>query len=134
MPTIAIINTSEDTIEMLRTALGHHGFTSLAAAHAVDLRKGRQDFTAFLAEHDPRVLIYDISIPYDRNWALLQSMLDLPQMRGRRVIVTTTNKDVLERLVGPTQAIEIHGKPYDIEQIVRAVDKAIQGGSGAGPT
>jgi hypothetical protein len=46
-------------------------------------------------------------------------------MRGRKVVVTTTNKDRLEELVGPTQAIEIVGKPYDLERIVGAVKSAM---------
>ena len=34
------------------------------------------------------------------------------------MIVTTTNQNVLESLVGPTRAFEVHGKPYDIDLIV----------------
>ena len=125
-PTVAVINSSEDTIDLLTSYLAHRGFTSVATAHVRDLRKGLVDFSTFLARHDPRVLIYDITIPYDRNWAFLQSLLALDEMRGRSVVITTTNKEALETLVGPTDAFEIHGKPYDIEQIVKAVERAVQ--------
>ena len=124
-PTIAVINSSEDTVDMLCSALNYHGFTSVAAAHVPDIRRGRIDFAAFLAEHDPRVLIYDISIPYDENWDFLQALLLTDQMRGRRIVITTTTKRVLDRLVGETGAFEIHGKPYDIEQILAAVERAL---------
>ena len=125
-PTIAVINSSDDTIEMLQSALAHHGFTSVVSLHVSDLRRDRVNFAAFLAEHDPRVLIYDISIPYDENWDFLQALLLTEQMRGRRIVVTTTNKRVLDSLVGGTGAFEIHGKPYDIEQIVAAVERALE--------
>lgn len=128
-PTVAVINSSDDTIEMLQASLQHHGFTSVVSAHVNDLRKGREDFVTFLTEHDPRVLIYDVSIPYDRNWEFLQELLALEEMRGRSVVITTTNKEVLESLVGPTNAFEIHGKPYDIEQIVSSVERAVQRGA-----
>ena len=40
-------------------------------------------------------------------------------MRSRRAVVTTTNKRALDTLLGETtDAIEIIGKPYDIEQVV----------------
>jgi hypothetical protein len=45
-------------------------------------------------------------------------------MTGRRIVVTTTNKKVLESMVGPTRAFEVHGKPYDIDLIVSAVERA----------
>ena len=128
-PTIAVINSSEDTIEMLVSALNHHGFTSVVSLHVLDIRNGRVDLAACLAEHDPRVLIYDISIPYDENWDFLQALLLTDQMRGRRIVVTTTNKRVLDDLVGGTGAFEIHGKPYDLEQIIQAVERAARGSS-----
>jgi len=45
-------------------------------------------------------------------------------MKGRKVLLTTTNKRVLESLVGPTDAIEIVGKPYDLDRIVTSVKSA----------
>ena len=42
--------------------------------------------------------------------------------------MTTTHKANLENLVGPTEAIEIVGKPYDLQQIVDAVKRAVERG------
>ena len=127
LPTVAVINSSEDTIEMVRTCLEHHGLKSVVTAHVTDVRKGRVDFAEFLSRHDPRVLVYDISIPYEDNWHFLQSLLKMEQMEGRRIVITTTNKKVLESLVGPNDAFEIHGKPYDIQAVAAAVVRAAAG-------
>ena len=121
---IAVINSSEDTVEMLRTCLQQEGFTSVVTGHVTDIKRGRTDFMEFLAQHEPQVLLYDISIPYKENWNVLRLILDSEEMNGRRVVVTTTNKKVLESFVGKTDAIELHGKPYDLQEIVKSVEAA----------
>ena len=121
---IAVINSSEDTVEMLRTCLQQEGYTSVVTAHVPDIQRGRLDFVSFLAQHDPRVLVWDVSIPYEENWRFLQLLMSSEDMDGRRVVITTTNKRVLESFVGKTDAIEIHGKPYDLREIVESVKTA----------
>jgi CheY-like chemotaxis protein len=123
--TVAVINSNEDTVEMLRQALQQGGFTSVVTAHIHDFKTGIADFPKFVTLHDPLVLVYDIAIPYDQNWTFLRLLLDSEQLRGRKVVLTTTNKKRLEEMVGPTDAFEIVGKPYDIEQIVSAVKAAL---------
>jgi DNA-binding response OmpR family regulator len=123
--TIAVVNSNEDTVEMLRCALQIGGFKSVVTAHIHDFKTGSADFTSFLETTDPSVLVYDVTIPYDRNWTFLRLLLDSEHMRGRKVVVTTTNKKRLEEMVGPTDAFEIVGKPYDIDEVVRAVKAAL---------
>ena len=121
---IAILNSSDDTLEMLRTCLQQEGFTSIVTGHVPDIKRGRLDFVSFLAQHDPHVLVYDVAIPYEENWNFLQLLMSSGEMEGRRVVITTTNKKVLESFVGKTDAIEIHGKPYDLQEIVKSVKAA----------
>jgi hypothetical protein len=73
---IAVINSSEDTIEMVREWLHQSGFENVVSAHVQDIRDGTMDFPAFVERHQPQVFIYDISIPYDQNWRFLQASDD----------------------------------------------------------
>ncbi len=123
---VAVMNSNEDTVDMLRHCLTDHGFTSVVTAHIRDFKTGDEDFKMFVRQHDPAIFIYDISIPYDKNWTFLKLLLDTEAMRGRKVIITTTNKRRLEELVGSTDALEIVGKPYDLERIVDAVKGAMR--------
>jgi hypothetical protein len=121
---VAVINSNEDTVNMLRTVLEEDGFLTVPG-HVNDIQTGREDFLAFLATHDPRALVYDIAPPYEENWTFLKLLLDTEAMRGRQLVVTTTNKAALERFVGPTDAIEIFGKPYDLDLVRQTVRSSV---------
>lgn len=123
---IAVINSSQDTVDMLRETLQHHGFSAVVTAHVDQIKRGQLDFVDFVRQHDPRVFIYDVSIPYVENWRALELLMKTDFMRSRRVVVTTTNKRALDSLLGErTDAIEIIGKPYDLDVVVRAVESAV---------
>lgn len=106
-------------------ALQQAGF-SVVTAHVPDIKRGRQDFVALIERYDPTVILYDIAPPYEENWTFLRLLQDLEPVRGRAWVLTTTNKRMLESLVGPTDAHEIVGKPYDIEQVTAAVRRAAE--------
>jgi DNA-binding response OmpR family regulator len=124
---VALFNASDDTVEMVQQMLNASGLTCLVGCHFADLKKGRIDFSRYLARHDPRVVIIDISPPYKENWAFFQTLRDVTAMKSRGLVVTTTNKKRLDEIVGAdTAAFEIVGKPYDLNQIRNAIDGALK--------
>ena len=70
-PTIAVFNSSDDTVELLRTALEAEGFQTVVG-HIPDVKKGEIDLIDFINHHTPAVIVYDISPPYDANWTFLR--------------------------------------------------------------
>jgi CheY-like chemotaxis protein len=122
-PVVAIINTNDDLVRLLRDELIRHQF-NVVTAHIREIKAGQQDFTAFLSAHNPEVVVYDIAVPYEDNWTFFQTLRKLPTAQNRRWIVTTVNKRVLDQRVGRTDAIEIQGgHADDLDPVLEAVQK-----------
>jgi DNA-binding response OmpR family regulator len=124
---VALFNASDDTVEMVQRMLDASGFNCLIGCHFSDLKKGRVDFTRYLGKHDPDVVIFDISPPYKENWDFFETLRNAKEMEGRGLVLTTTNKARLDETVGKdSDAFEVVGKPYDLDQIKVAIHAAKQ--------
>jgi CheY-like chemotaxis protein len=119
---VAIFNTSEDTIDLLRIVFENAGFVVVTAFTNL-LRDGQIDLETFMRQHQPRVIVYDIAIPYDHNWRLYEHLRAAPACSGVSFVLTTTNIKHVRQLAGSAELHEIVGKPYDLNQIVDAVKR-----------
>jgi hypothetical protein len=125
-PVVAVLNSNDDTVEMLAMMLEAEGMVAVTA-HVSDLRRGKFDFGGFVSEHDPKVIIYDIPPPYDRSWLFFEHLRGLPSMQGRKFVLTSTNPQRVQQIAHPDQPVyEIIGKPYDLQMIIDAVRKALE--------
>jgi DNA-binding response OmpR family regulator len=131
---IALFNASDDTVDMVQRMLGASGFDCLVGCHFSDLKKGTIDFARYLGKHQPQVVIFDISPPYRENWDFFNTLRGGKAMEGRGLVLTTTNKKRLDETVGKdSEALEIVGKPYDLDQITVAIRAALERARGAKP-
>jgi DNA-binding response OmpR family regulator len=120
---VALFNASDDTIDMVEKLLTTSGGEqTLIWCNFADLKKGIVNFGAYMDEYNPEVVIFDLSPPYDENWRFFKTMRDDELMKGRGVVLTTTNKRRLDEVVGEDSlALEVVGRPKDLQEIDSAI-------------
>ena len=120
---VALFNASDDTVDMVQNLLNKAGEAqTLIWCHFADLKKGIVDFDKYMEKHNPEVVIFDISPPYDENWKFFKTMRDDKAMKGRGMILTTTNKNRLDEVLGEdSRALEVVGKDKDLKEIDHAI-------------
>ena len=120
---VALFNASDDTIDMVQKLLIDSGSDqTLIWCHFADLKKGIVNFAKYMERHNPEVVIFDLSPPYDENWKYFKTMRDDKTMQGRGVVLTTTNKARLDEVLGEdSNALEVVGRSRDLKQIDAAI-------------
>jgi DNA-binding NarL/FixJ family response regulator len=122
VPVVAVVNTNPDLVELLKARIEAAGFVVLIL-HIADIRAGL-DLGAVLTQHDPKVIVYDIVSPFERNWRFFEHLRET-LLQGRRFVLTTPNARALQRLVGRDDAIyEVLDDGTDVDAIVQAVREA----------
>jgi hypothetical protein len=122
---VALFNASDDTIDMIQSLLDTSPRAqSLIWCHFADLKKGIVNFDKYMTSHNPGVVIFDLSPPYDENWRFFITMRDNPVMKGRGVVLTTTNKARLDEVLKTdSRALEVVGRPKDLQAISAAIER-----------
>ena len=122
LPVVAVVNTNPDLVELLKARIEAAGFVVLVL-HVHDIRAGL-DVASVFAQHDPKVIVYDVVMPYDRNWRFFEHLRETA-FENRRFVLTTPNKAALQQFIGRDEAIyEVLDDGDDIDAIVQAVREA----------
>jgi DNA-binding NarL/FixJ family response regulator len=126
-PLIAIFNSSSEVVARICEVLEREGLRTVTGT-IPDIQSGALDFVAFLGEHDPDVIIVDLPRPYERNLNFVRLLWAADRSRRRRWIITTVQKDALERLLTPWKWSDpIIGQPFGPEDVLRAVRALLRG-------
>jgi len=131
-PTVLVLNTNIDTVEMLRTALDQAGFL-VTSAFVDELARGETELEPMLRMHPPAAVLFDVALPYDRMWGFMEQLQQQPLLRDLPFVITTTNVRRLREIVKDAgdDVIEIVGKPYDLQLVVDKLKRATNFDSGA---
>ena len=122
VPVVAVVNTNPDLVELLKARIEMAGYVVLVI-HIADIRAGLDVGNVF-AQHDPKVIVYDVVFPFERNWRFLQHLRETV-FGGRQFVLTSPNARAVARLVGRDERIyEILDDQADVDAIVQAVREA----------
>jgi DNA-binding NtrC family response regulator len=123
-PVVAVLNTNDDMVDMLRIAFERAGLL-VVSAHVDDIRRGRSTLLDFIRERQPHVVVYDVAPPSEQSWRSLEHLRSAPDMSGRRFVITSVNAKMAKELVGTSESVfDIVGKPYDVDELTEVVRQA----------
>jgi CheY-like chemotaxis protein len=127
VPVVAIINSNDDVVEMLRLAFEQAGFV-VVSAHSDKIRRGEASLADFVRDHSPSVIVYDLVPPYDVSYRFVEHLRQTDLLRDARFVLTSTNPARARELSGTSEEVhEVVGKPYDLDVITQAVKRAAEG-------
>ena len=124
-PVIALINSTPDVVEMLRVALEQAGFVVVSTfTHLI--RTGEVDLESLVEQHQPQAIVYDVAPPYASNWNLFLHVSQLPGLKERTFVITSTNPARLRELAQTEdyEISEIVEKPYLLSQLIETIRSA----------
>jgi CheY-like chemotaxis protein len=120
---VAVVNSNEDLVNIIRETLEDEGFT-VCTGHIAHIKHGQEDFLQFLDQHDPRVVIWDLAPPYSENWTFVQTLRAVPKVQERTFVFTTVNRAALRSEVTAPEVQDAHellGRRDDLGPLVDSV-------------
>lgn len=127
-PSVLVLNDCPETVGLLTEALRAGGFRVLGAT-IPDLQH-RVDTGGFASiGFSPDVVVYDIGSGSDEDWTHLRQLTELPGLKGKPLIIMTTNvvnvTDGQRDAVYVRSHLEFLSSPYDLGDLVSRVSAAI---------
>lgn len=122
---VGIITSDEDLSNLIACVIETAGFQT-ASENLWRIRAEPDRYGTFLTDLDPKVLVMDIPPPYQPNLQLVDGLISLPQSRGRKFVITATDKTGLESLVTKPEITGFVKQPFDLDELIQTVTKGCQ--------
>jgi len=119
---VVVFNASDDTVDMLTAFFRMLGLEAAGEAWPARNPLSVEVVQEFVRRHQPDVIVFDVSFPYDHNWTRYREFRQADGIGDIPIILTTTNAKALHDIVGETEALEIVGKPYDLDELAAIVE------------
>jgi CheY-like chemotaxis protein len=125
---VMVVNASDDLSQLLGSTIEEAGFEAVLLRPS-EAGRDLSTVQGILRRYDPKVIVYDVSVPYPSNWSLFCSLRDAERLEGsgRQFIATTPNKQALEERIGATDAMELIGDHLNRAAIAAVVSRAAVG-------
>lgn len=114
---VVVFNASDDTVDMLTAFFRVLGLDAVGEAWPARNPLSIEVVQDFVRRHQPDVIVFDVSFPYDHNWMRYREFRQADGVRFIPIVLTTTNAKALHDIVGATEALEVVGKPYDLNEL-----------------
>ncbi len=116
-----------DVVETLARLLEEHGFQTVIG-RIEEIQSGILDLVAFLEEHDPQVILFDLPRPYEQHLNFLRLLTTTDSLKRRGWVLMTTHEEVLRVAFRSVDGqASIVGKPYVPTAVLQAVQTAFEG-------
>ena len=119
--TLLLLNSHADAIDLIMDWFGALGAT-VQHARTVSLCEDLPYARTLIEMARPDVILFDLAVPYERNWQCLRRLVALGIFGDIPVVLTTVNRRALDSIVGPTDAFEIIGTPHDLWRLQDVVE------------
>ncbi len=123
-PLVVCVNPSTVVVQLLVDSLRTEGFRTVP--YVTPDRAGAAAVIQFITDCAPDACVYTVSLPYAESWGEWQQLR--AAVPGVAFVLTTVNRRGLEAAVGPTDSLEVFGKPVDLAAVGAAVRRALADG------
>ena len=127
MVDIGVISASDEVSEGIEWALRSAGWRTARAAPS-DFKRGRISFVDFLNEFDPVVLVWEVAVPFEENWAYFQTIRHDPAVVDRRFVLITNNGRALRKVIAPPDRkaplLEFLATPTHLDELCTSIRRA----------
>lgn len=126
MAAIAFLSADAHVAARLRTPLEESGFET-ETAQIAEIRSGELDLLTFFEEHDPNLVIYELTPPYAQSLTFMRLLQSVPMARHRRWMLATIDRAAVIELLGPTDAVlEVPARGEDPAALVQAIRRELE--------